>query len=398
MRVLLVEPWGKRPGHPSTYPGFLGNALVGCKFDTTLVTFDGLLGWDEELKVKQLSLLEKSGGLASLLRFFVNKYRHHPPFQYLVAIMESFSCLFLARMLSEKHDTVIHVLDSDPYSRLFLTIMKNWNIVVNLPYSFSVAEDFRSELRAKVIRYGFEKSVKRNRVSFVCDTFEAGESYSRHMPEIFRKRLICIPWGVGEPKRIAKSEARKKLNLPHDGDIFLTFGTTHPGKCFKTIFQAFHDLPEKVFLLHAGKITGDKDNDPRWLAEKYNCLRRTIIVDQTIPTREMINYFSAADAIILSYKKDFLTSSGVLSHACQFLLPVIASDVGQVGEFVKTYKLGLTFVPENPDSLREVMVSFLNLSKKERVRLRKNLKTFATIFSWREIAKRYGQIYKSLIP
>ena len=151
----------------------------------------------------------------------------------------------------------------------------------------------------------------------------------------------------------------------------------------EVLFQAVQNLSQDIKILRVGKTTSNEaKNDPKRLAEKYGWSKNTIIVDQYIPEEEMIYYFSAADAIILSYVKDYPGTSINLLHGCQFALPVIASDVGQLRECVKTYKLGLTFVPEDSRSLQEAIVSFLNLDAEEKLAMKRNLQEFASAHSW----------------
>lgn len=137
-------------------------------------------------------------------------------------------------------------------------------------------------------------------------------------------------------------------------------------------------------------------NNPVKLTQKYSLEANTIIIDRYIPDNEARFYFSAADAIILSYRKGFTGISEVLIRAAEFALPIIASDIGETGEIVKDYRLGLTFEPGNPESLNETILHFINLRDEERQKIKKNLVNFAKTYSWQKQAKRYIELYKSI--
>ena len=103
--------------------------------------------------------------------------------------------------------------------------------------------------------------------------------------------------------------------------------------------------------------------------------------------------FAAADVGILSYTRDFIGASGVLTHACGFALPVIASDVGQLGELVREHGLGLTFTPEDALSLRQVIAAFFSLPLEGRQAFAARMAAFTAANSWEEIARKHLALY-----
>ena len=208
--------------------------------------------------------------------------------------------------------------------------------------------------------------------------------------------MHVIPLGVKppEPEVMPQRQARQHLQLPEEAKVFLSFGTNHIGKNFRVVFQAVQGMPKTFYLVFAGKpAVGDNSRNPRLLGEKYNWTENTIVVDHFIPEAEKPYYFYASDAILLSYVEELAASVSVLNEACKFQLPVIASDAGQLGEYVRGYNLGLTFMPENPDSLHQAITSFLNLSEEERLAIRANFHRFASDLPWQEVASKYIALY-----
>jgi len=125
-------------------------------------------------------------------------------------------------------------------------------------------------------------------------------------------------------------------------------------------------------------------------------VENTIIVDEYIPAEEVPYYFCASDAAIVSYKKVFSSHSSVLD-ASQYILPVIAVNTGTTGGDVRAYNLGLTFIPEDPHSLRKAILSFFELAEEEKQTMKKGLQKFADTFSWEQVAKSHVGIYQSLL-
>ena len=200
-----------------------------------------------------------------------------------------------------------------------------------------------------------------------------------------------------EAQPLTKDEAREHLGLSQRSTTLLHFGLNHIYKNFEVIFEALRGFQLDCQLVFAGKVDPNSPvNNPWQLAQKYGLQQNTIIIDKYITDEEAKYYFYAADALILSHRKEFKEASGVLSDATHFNLPVIAADVGEVGELVTTHGLGLTFEAEDPQSLREALLSFLDLKEDEKQQIKRNSAEFALTHSWQELAQRHVELYQSL--
>jgi glycosyltransferase involved in cell wall biosynthesis len=179
--------------------------------------------------------------------------------------------------------------------------------------------------------------------------------------------------------------------------VFLSFGFLHAGKDVETIFRALKDV-SGAYLLHGGdQMFRLHLPDSINLVDKYDMQDRTIVNDHYIPEEEKPYYFFAADAIILSYTRQFLSTTSLLWQACRFGTPVIASDNGQLKELVETYQPGLLFSAQNSDSLRESIMRFINLKPEEVEALKDNCHRFASEFSLDSWARKCLEIYDRLM-
>ncbi len=428
MRILFVEPFGRHEGHPPIESKRVTDALNEAGVHITLVTFDGIMGdWIETSRIEQhVSVVSRARFLSGLLRL-IPRLRFFLLTRYLVDILETLLSVQLAfRENRRQQYDAIHFLDGQPVFLFALTsalFTRNYNLIINI-YFPSLAwelrrgfKGFREGLRARDYRYCthlvldrlinakvialmqrfvYGRSLKRNKFSFICHTNEVKESYKAHLGGIFYDKIHVIPLGVKppEPEVMSQKQARQHLHLPEEAKILLSFGTNHIGKNFNVIFQAVQDMPKTFYLVFAGKpAVGDNARNPTLLGKKYNWTENTVVVNQFIPEADKPYYFYASDAILLSYVKELVASVSVLNEACQFQLPVIASDAGQLGEYVRDYNLGLTFMPENPGSLHQAIISFLNLGEEERLAIRANFHRFASDLPWQEVASKYIVLY-----
>jgi glycosyltransferase involved in cell wall biosynthesis len=115
------------------------------------------------------------------------------------------------------------------------------------------------------------------------------------------------------------------------------------------------------------------------------------------PSSKRPYYFFAADAVILSYTRQFLSTSSLLWEACRFGTPVIASDNGQLKELMETFRPGLLFSAQNPESLTAAIIRFMKLKPKEIEVLKNNCHRFASEFSMDKWAQKCLEIYSRLL-
>lgn len=427
---MLVEPLGHVGGHPSAHTKYLVQTLFNAGIDVHLLTFDGLLGDSMELDghVKHISFMAEHAALARLVQFLSHLF----PWSVVRTQLERLFCthctFFKAFRLRQKvkYD-VIHILDActpDYEFPWFAFVVNRCNLVftlfgssrevdiqnwqVNLVATLSKCQIMMAlqlcsrRLLATRLAIGlreflYRRGARRNQQAFICYTNSVRYSYSGRP---FYRKIVYMFRGVAapEPGTLTPYEARRRLGLPQDGTIFLNFGINHRDKNFEVIFQAAKDLSEPCNLLFAGRIqSAFQENNPLRLARKYGLYQNVIIVDRYLTDEEVKTYFNAADAAIISHRKDFKGASGVLSAAAQYYLPVIAADTGEIGKAVKGYQLGLTFEAENPHSLRVAILSFLNLSEEQKQEIKMNLSHFARTHSWQQVAQRHIEIYRGLM-
>jgi glycosyltransferase involved in cell wall biosynthesis len=312
---------------------------------------------------------------------------------------------------------IIHLRDGDPFMPIpfLISLTKgNLNWVVSLmggglykPTQLFAAlrKDFRlfvytmalRIIHSKLWRPLYRRSLAKNRFLILTQSEASKQIYDSYMQGIFSGKVTYLIMGQGDmDKSVSKEEARRHLDMPQDKTIFLSFGVPHPGKDLETVFRAVKDIPN-VILVQAGKSTFSVGQNPTRLTRSHAVENKVIIRDNYIPEREKPYYFFAADAVILSYTRQFLSTVSILWDACHFGTPVIASDNGQLGELVMAFKPGLLFAAQDADSLRQAMRRFINLKPEEIEALKDNCRRFCDEFSIDKWAQGCIEIYDSLL-
>jgi len=72
---------------------------------------------------------------------------------------------------------------------------------------------------------------------------------------------------------------------------------------------------------------------------------------------------------------------GTLREAARFRLPAIGSNVGELGELIESYGLGLVFEAESATSLGIALSEFSGSSQQERATMAGNCERFCDDFS-----------------
>jgi len=114
---------------------------------------------------------------------------------------------------------------------------------------------------------------------------------------------------------------------------------------------------------------------------------------QFIPEEEVDYFFAASDLVVLPYLK-FEAQSGVLLRAYAHRKPVVASNVGAIGELVSSDEVGLVVEPGDAEPLSEAIISILGSLDKFQSRYSPELESK---YSWEHISDLTMRSYKTAI-
>ncbi|HNP54830.1 MAG TPA: glycosyltransferase, partial [Ferruginibacter sp.] len=183
------------------------------------------------------------------------------------------------------------------------------------------------------------------------------------------RQLITHPLYDNFGDILPQAEARKTLQLPETGFVFLFFGFIRPYKGLDWLLEAFRLLLDQtnqpVRLLIAGEFYTDRAPIDA-LIEQYQLKDHLILRTDFIPDSQVKYYLCAADAVVQPYKN--ATQSGVTPLAYHFEIPMIVTRVGGLPGMVPDGKVGLIAEPNPADiaaKMKQLMASDLTAFRQQ---------------------------------
>ena len=222
---------------------------------------------------------------------------------------------------------------------------------------------------------------------FVCMSNSVKQDLLSVKPNAVNK-LLFHPVYSNFGNAIDKQEARKLLNIKEE-KVILFFGFIREYKGLDTLLHAASLLKDKLNLavVVAGEFYSDEEKYKKIIAQ--HGLENTVkLYNDFIPTNEVKYYFSSADVVVLPYKS--ATQSGIVQIANNFGKPIIATDVGGLGEVVKNDYNGYLVEKENPEVLADAIVKFYNEGKEEE--FAENIRKELNNYSWAKFTEEMLQL------
>ena len=146
-------------------------------------------------------------------------------------------------------------------------------------------------------------------------------------------------------------EQNQKLKRKIKQNYFFVIGKQTERKGLTIFLNAiqYFDLNENVHFRIIGHIPLQSDHVKlNYLKKKGYSITHE---DNYLTEQELNKEILTSGIMVLSYRKNFDTTSGNLVRSSLLNVPLITSDHGFVGKMVKENKLGLVFETENPKSL-----------------------------------------------
>ena len=144
------------------------------------------------------------------------------------------------------------------------------------------------------------------------------------------------------------------------------------------LLEAIKNIPSRktfqVDFLGGGKMFTLLRNK----AKAYGLEACTTFHDTVHDQQKIYHYLRNAAYLIIPSRSDSIPL--VLSESAKSNTPVIAAQVGDMGQLVKKYKIGYTFPSEDVEKLTAIIEKTIKMGKIDKRRLGGNLKKFAQKF------------------
>jgi glycosyltransferase involved in cell wall biosynthesis len=211
----------------------------------------------------------------------------------------------------------------------------------------------------------------------------------------FQERVLNVPEPCPQfDSTCSAAEARRHLSLPQDKCVLLFFGRLRWDKGIDILIEALQSLEEDFALVVAGQeghMTLQQLEEARMrLPGTWELIAHIRHID----SEDVKYYFIAADAVLLPYRRAFRGTSGVLRNAAAAGKPVIASDVGEMGDIVRQYSLGLVVEPESQEALRDAIKFFVRERSKIAPHVREYALAYAEAHHWRRMAELVEEAFR----
>ena len=189
------------------------------------------------------------------------------------------------------------------------------------------------------------------------------------------------------PNTRTREEARQHLELSDDAYVYAFIGRIRPYKGLEDLVDAFGQIEdERARLVVAGEAQEDQfAAQVRAYAERD---RRIKMVAEFVAEDALQDYFAACDICVLPYRH--VTTSGAAILAFSFGVPIIAPDMGCLGEMVGADERGLLYEAGSVASLRDAMI---RAKLSDTGAWREASRRYAASLDWRTIARQHAEMY-----
>jgi glycosyltransferase involved in cell wall biosynthesis len=296
---------------------------------------------------------------------------------------------------------IVHAHSPIPYSDLpALLYSKRKKLPFILTYQFDGVETGGSFARnAGVSLYN---KLFIHKVLDAADTIIATtKSYAKESPFLrnYLDKIVVIPNGINIEEvttPLTREKSREILGLPQNSEIILFFGSLVEYKGPDILLKAFK-LVKKIVpsakLIFAGR--GHMDNQLKETAKQMN-ISEDVIFTGFVEDNLKPLYYKAADIFCLP-STTLAESFGIVNlEAMAAGIPIVSSDLGGIPDIVKNGENGLLAKPYDIEMVAEKLLILL---KDEDIRKKMGAdgKNKVKDYSWKEVASKTEQLYKSMI-
>ena len=187
------------------------------------------------------------------------------------------------------------------------------------------------------------------------------------------QRLILIPYGAPGPVKSSLEKREEPLSLS-----VLFFGGLRRDKGIEVLAQALREMSLPIKLIIAGRPID-------YTIEEIESLVQGLDVElnlKHIPDGLVSDFFVRAKTLVLPYRSSFGGQSGPLTIAASHGIPIVGTDVGEVGDTIRSYGLGEVADADDEESLKSALIRVLTYSGEELDRIRTNAMNYSNTHSW----------------
>ena len=210
------------------------------------------------------------------------------------------------------------------------------------------------------IRRSFLRDLSRR---LILNKVNCGVVHTNKLNKEFEEMSIYNVHHIEYPKfsklsDVEQTYSKKYFSIPANITTFLALGGTRKDKGLDILLSALDGISQPFHLLIAGKEEFFSEEFIKDKISKFN--NKVTIVLRYLTEEEMNMAISAADVIVLPYRKSFNGASGPLTDGVWHRKLILGSNHGSLGDIINTNSIGITFESENINSLRIQILQLLD--------------------------------------
>lgn len=240
--------------------------------------------------------------------------------------------------------------------------------------------------------HGFNRYFLRRNDGFIAMTEKVKADLLSYLPDA---KCTVIPHPVYHQfgQKMKREEALKALGLNQltDKRVLLFFGIIRDYKGLDLLIETLSKLDERYHLIIAGEAYGSFQKYEHQM-KQLDIQQRCHIFERYISDGEVPYFFSAAEVCMLTYKS--ATQSGITGIAQHFELPVIATNVGGLGETIHHEKTGFVCDEQGSEAIAKWVNKYFDDSCQEL--MAQNLRSENQNNSWEEFARKMMRFSQEL--
>jgi glycosyltransferase involved in cell wall biosynthesis len=228
----------------------------------------------------------------------------------------------------------------------------------------------------------------------------ANASYARELSSLYAipTPMVLRNCGALAPEGQAAFSLRSHLGLGPEDRIVLHTGDLNPkGRALREVVLAFRDLDPKIHLVFLGE--GSMEPQLRELARREE-LERTVHFLKPVPVANLIPTMREADLgavlMVADCKSHYLVLPNKLLESIAAGLPVVASDLPEIREIVRGYRIGVLCQPQDPEDIARAIQEALAPDGYETFKA--NLKRAQQDLHWEKESQKLTDLYRGLLP
>lgn len=256
----------------------------------------------------------------------------------------------------------------------------------NCPFVLTIHDHIpHSGANDKVLVYLHRKYLRKNPVAVIVHGEKIREECGALLPHL-KGQIFNIPHGPIGGKVASSNDAWEEGTL-------LFFGRIEKYKGLGYLLDAVDILVDQGVAVIT--IIAGRGNDLTAYRTRINSDTSYELIERYIHRDEIQPLFERANIIVLPYTD--ATQSGVVAMALQYGRPIVASNVGSIGEMVIDGVNGILVPPKDPVALAEAIKKIMMDSRKAK-EYGENARSLAQgEFSWSQISRKTLEVYRSAL-